>query len=282
LERRTVSLPNYLVIGAQRSGTTWLHELLGSHPRVYVPSRRKEIKYFSRFYDRGPDWYRGYFPKEDDAGRYDAIGEVTPTYLYKREVPDRIRQSLPNVRLLVILRNPADRAFSHYLMWVRSNNYRKSFEELLTENKGVFRYGLYGMWISRYLEVFDREALGVLIYEDAVRNVDETKRRVAEFLRTDAREFPPEGGRKRVGGSYVPRARWAYAASKRAGRWLQRKDMNWAVNLAKRSGATKMLGKRKQLPTLAEGTRAELLVRYQEDIALLEGLLDLDLSHWKS
>jgi hypothetical protein len=277
-----VSLPNYLVIGAQRSGTTWLHELLGAHPRVYVPNRRKEIRYFSRLYDRGEDWYRGYFPKDADAGRYDAIGEVTPTYLYKEEVPDRIREALPNVKLMLMLRNPADRAFSHYLMWVRSNNYRKSFEELLAENRGVFRYGLYGMWIANYLKVFDRDNFQVLIYEDAVKDVEGTKKRVAEFLGTSPDEFPHDAGYARVGGSFVPRARRAYAIAKSAGRWLQRNDINWVVNLTKRSGAKELFGKRRELPRVSEATRAELVSRYLEDISRLEGLFDLDLSHWKS
>lgn len=275
-----MSLPDYLVIGAQRSGTTWLHELLGSHPRIYVPTRRKEIKFFSHYYDRGLDWYRQFFPEEAQSANFDAVGEVTPTYLYKQDVPARIADSLPDARLLLMLRNPADRAFSHYLMWIRNNGYRKSFEDLLEEDRGPFRYGLYGMWLAEYLNYFDRSRFCILLYEDSVTEVDETKKAVAEFLGTPADCFPGEAGHRRVGESYVPKARGAFALAKRTARWLQRNDLDWTVNVAKR-GVKRVMGRSDDLPTFSPETRARLLERYQDDMARLSQDFDLDLSAWR-
>ena len=101
-------LPNFLCIGAQRAGTTWLYDLLASHPEVYVPSRRKEVHYFDWYYDRGLSWYTRFFPPQGEVARYRAVGEVTPDYLYDSTCPKHISETLPSVKLIAILCNPVD------------------------------------------------------------------------------------------------------------------------------------------------------------------------------
>lgn len=275
-----MSLPDFLVIGAQRSGSTWLHELLQSHPSIFMPQRRKEVQYFNKYYDRGLDWYRGFFPDGKQAGVYGAIGEATPTYLYKSGVPERISSALPDVKLLLILRNPADRAFSQFVMLSQNDDYRRSFEELLEENRGIFDYGLYGAHLSKFLRYFDRSRFCVLVYEHAVEHVEETKERVARFLDIVPERFPLQAGQRRVGGSYVPKARRAFALAKRAARWMQANDLDWPVNIGKRS-VKGFLGARERRPAFADETRSQLLVRYQDDIDLLAKQFDLDLSAWR-
>ena len=86
-----MSLPDFLVIGAQRAGTSLLHQILLGHPEVYVPRERKEVHYFDRYFERGVAWYEGYFPAADAARSYRAIGEITPDYLATEEAPARIQ-----------------------------------------------------------------------------------------------------------------------------------------------------------------------------------------------
>ena len=90
-----MSLPTFLVIGAQRAGTSLLHQILLAHPEVYVPRERKEVHYFDRYFERGVAWYEGYFPAADAARNYRAIGEITPDYLATEEAPARIHALLP-------------------------------------------------------------------------------------------------------------------------------------------------------------------------------------------
>src|SRR5262245_15946864 len=128
-----MTLPNFLVIGAQRAGTTLLHRILDLHPAVYMPYRRKEVHYFDWYYDRGPEWYSRFFPTGAEARRYRAIGEATPDYLFDARAPQRIRALLTDCRFVLSLRNPVDRAFSWYRFCLRSVNEQRDPEEFFSQ-----------------------------------------------------------------------------------------------------------------------------------------------------
>ena len=107
-------LPDFLVIGAQRSGTTTLYDLLVQHPDVRA-ARTKEVHYFDLHHDRGPAWYRSNFPLHMGSGdRPWLTGEASPLYLFHPLAAARAAAEVPDARLLAVLRNPVDRAFSHY------------------------------------------------------------------------------------------------------------------------------------------------------------------------
>jgi hypothetical protein len=113
------ALPSFLIIGAQRSGTTSLYKAIASDPLV-APPRVKEVHYFDKNYDKPELWYRSHFPTRralsftGPNGIPKLTGEATPDYLYYEEVPPRVRGLLPHARLVVILRDPVARAYSHY------------------------------------------------------------------------------------------------------------------------------------------------------------------------
>jgi len=115
-------LPDFLIIGAAKSGTTTLHGWLSEHPFV-MPAAEKEIHFFDYEYDRGVDWYRSHFPTKAAAdafakehGRPFLTGEASPSYISHQWAPARVAKTLPHVRLIVILRNPVDRAYSQFQM----------------------------------------------------------------------------------------------------------------------------------------------------------------------
>ena len=125
------SLPDYLIIGAQKGGTTSLYFLLGRHPQV-MRSLYKEVNYFERNYHRGVSWYRAHFPTEWAKRSAKAVtGEASPSYLGHREVPSRVRSLLPDCRLITLLRNPVDRMYSSYHHKVRLGHTSLPFEEWL-------------------------------------------------------------------------------------------------------------------------------------------------------
>lgn len=130
-------LPDFLVIGAQRCGTSSLYKWLEHHPDV-VASLRKETEFFSFRTTRGLDWYRGHFPSRRRRtlhrmrrGRDPLVFEATPNYLFHPDVPARAHAVVPDARLVVLLRNPVDRAYSHYRHMVRHGKEPLGFEEAI-------------------------------------------------------------------------------------------------------------------------------------------------------
>jgi hypothetical protein len=278
----SAGLPTFLVIGAQRAGTTLLHRVLEAHPEVFVPYRRKEVHYFDRYWDRGVDWYAQFFPPEDEAGRYRAIGEVTPDYLFEPQVPRLIHDLLPDCRLIVSLRNPVDRAYSSYLYSLRSRNERRSFAEVVSHGGEVVARGFYAQQLERYLQLFPRNALLVLIFEEIVESPREQFERIRDFLGLERSwEDPGALTQERVNPSEIPRFRAAFAHARRLGALLTRSDLDWVVRLTKRSGIHKLFGRRVATPPMAPSLRQWLQVLYCDEITALETMLGRELPSWR-
>ncbi len=178
---RLRALPDFLVLGAMKAGTSSLFHHLTRHPQVRGPYR-KEIHYFGlgRRAGRGLGWYRAHFPVRRGAAWL--TGEATPDYLYDPDVPARIREALPAIRLIAVLREPASRAVSHYFHEVRMGRETLPIEEAFAIEEARLahaaavgergretlhhacyrRRGLYAEQIERYLALFPRERLLIL------------------------------------------------------------------------------------------------------------------------
>ena len=123
-------LPDYLIIGAQKCGTGSLYRYLNQHPRI-KSGITKEVRFFDKYYNRGINWYRVFFPFKDLLGRKYLTGDATPRYLDHPHAPKRVKEIIPNVKFIVLLRNPIDRAYSMYNMRVSRGRETHSFEESL-------------------------------------------------------------------------------------------------------------------------------------------------------
>jgi len=132
-------LPNFLVLGIHKSGTTTLFQNLQKHPNILGPEN-KEVHYFNTYYG-STLWYKAHFPTKKQVENMilrDGIcrvGEATPDYLFHPMVPQRVKEILPNIKFLVVLRNPIDRAFSHYNKSLRRKKETLSFKEAVTMRK---------------------------------------------------------------------------------------------------------------------------------------------------
>jgi hypothetical protein len=192
-------LPDFVIIGAQKAGTTTIYRWLHEHPQVIAHA--KEIGYFSEHYRRGPDWYRSHFPLEWTRNRYIAehgrpmvTGEATPEYLLDPHTPARMARLIPEVKLIVSLRNPVDRAYSQFQM-----NRRRGLEPIASFSEALAledpRFGAAGAsgpvaradqsmstWthylgrghyaeaLLRWFEVFPRESFCILALSDLAEN----------------------------------------------------------------------------------------------------------------
>jgi len=134
-------MPDFLIIGATKSGTMSLYRMIASHPQV-MPAKSKECAFFNRdLYARplGGLWYRSHFPNVLHRhrlsrlhGRKILTGEATPNYLFSPHAPGRVKATLPDARLIVTLRNPVDRAYSAYCMHIRNNLESLTFEDAIS------------------------------------------------------------------------------------------------------------------------------------------------------
>ncbi|MGI8680927.1 MAG: sulfotransferase [Mycobacteriales bacterium] len=200
--------PSFLIVGAQKAGTTFLHQELLGHPQV-VAALTKEIQYFSDHFGRGPEWYSGFFPATAAAARYGSVvcGEATPNYLFHPLAASRIGAALPEAKVIVLLRDPVRRAFSQYLHERRlSHEPARSFDEALSLEQGrtagelqrlarepgyvsyAWRHhayrarGRYQEQLERLYEHIDPARVMVLVAEDMFAAPTATVARVVEFL----------------------------------------------------------------------------------------------------
>jgi hypothetical protein len=188
-------LPNFLVIGAMKAGTTSLHGYLRRHPQVFM-SRKKEPDFFvsggnAGAWDGGLPWYEELFA---DAGTALAVGEASISYtLYPRfeGVPARIAEVLPDVRLIYLVRHPIDRMVSHLWQEIRSGRETEpSIDKALLGNPSYLDASRYAMQIEQYLEHFQLERILVVKSEDLLSQRESTLGRIFAFLGADAGRMP--------------------------------------------------------------------------------------------
>jgi len=277
-----MTLPTFLGVGVLRGGTTWLHELLASHPAIYVPERRKEIFFFDLYYERGLEWYASFFPTERDVESYRAVGEITATYFYRPYAPERIARVPSITKLILMVRHPVERAYSHYGLMVKNGEYDGSFEECLIDCPYVIKQGFYSRYLENYYRYYDRHQILALIYELATADILETKKNLANFLDVSAEQFPPDSGTRRVNRSYITRLPFFYALAYKVAWELRYKwNLDGIVNMGKRLGIESLFGEGESFPPIRGETRRRLNALYKDEIEKLESLLELNLDCWK-
>jgi len=205
--------PDFIIVGAAKSGTTALFNHLCGHSRVSCPERR-EIHYFDVNYARGSLWYRSHFPLRYPIGPSGVItGESTPYYMLRPDVPARVAAELPSVRLIALLRNPVDRAYSHWAMLKRKGIERLSFEDALAREEKMlpeetrrvlsdpthdpsfhrlFSYRTRGLYLDQLLvwhAHVPRENMSVVISERLFSDPASVLPEITRFLRLP----PPDG-----------------------------------------------------------------------------------------
>ncbi len=275
--------PTFLGIGVPRGGSTWLYEVLDAHPEVYVSQLRKEVHFFDRSFDKGWAWYESFFPADEEAGRYKAVGEVTPHYLFSEEAMRRIRETPSVTRLITTLRDPVERAFSHYTWRIQHDNYRKDFRSFLADYPEAVEWGRYSGHLERCFGLFPREAVLALVCEHAFADVPGALRRIAEHLGIDAGRFPPGTGETKVNTASSPRSGGAYKFASRVGAFMRRHDLYWINEFAvNRLGVKRLLGRGgKGKPKLTPEDRAYASTLFEGETERVEALLGINLDVWR-
>ena len=213
---RLRQLPDFIIIGAGRAGTTALYSYLIQHPLIAAASTDNnesvaDLHFFEYIISNNIQWYKSHFPilfsKSNKHKNSFITGEYTSTYMYHPDVPKRIFNLLPKIKLIVILRNPIDKAYSTYQQQFRFGEYTTSFEDAINaefrridlnkdfpelnsnnydfENfvaQNIIRHGVYADYLETWLKIFDRKQILILNSDDLKKSTKETLRRVFNFL----------------------------------------------------------------------------------------------------
>lgn len=288
-------LPNFIVIGAAKAGTTSLHWYLAEHPAVFMTSV-KDPAYFAYGVDAdgrllwgNPDLhtfpirslseYERLFADADDAV---AIGEASTTYLECPQSAGRIRELLPGARILCTLRHPVERAYSDYLMYLRARGQRFDPARELTATSVWARpdshwmeIGRYHEQLSRYFDAFPRDQICVLLFDDLNRNPQKFVRDAYQFLDVDPTFLPDFDTPHAAGG--IPASLMLESLFTRGTRsalkpWVPQRAANWLRRLRGRT--------MRQAPRLPADLKQELTGHFRDDITKTSELIGRTLQHW--
>ena len=273
-----MTLPNFLILGAAKAGTTSLYHYMNEHPDAFM-SPIKETNYFCwqemparKVRVRSAEEYERLF---DGATTQHAVGEASPDYLNSALAVDRIASMLPGVKLIASLRNPADRAYSHYLDRVRGLLERDSVEKAMQPGTRYFDHGLYHSLLLPYMERFPANQIKVVLFDDLSATPLPVVQDLYAFLGIDA-SFQPALTRHNI--SKLPRSPVASALAGRAAKVIH--------NLLPPSMRYTGLFTRAQRilntdpPPLPPDLRRRMLDQYRDDITRTGTLIGRDLSHW--
>lgn len=277
-------MPYFIGIGAPRCGTTWIAKCIQSHPELYIPEGYKELHFFDgEHYDRGLDWYESFF---SNAKSHQKVGEFTPRYLREEMAPELIYKHYPHVKLLVCLRNPIDRAFSHYRYLRKFSDISPSFYKALFDDRyRILASGLFGEQLERYLHYFPKEQMLILYHDDFSRVQDKVIKELYTFLNVDSM-FTPEEMTERINPSQNVKLKGVTFLVMRTKKLIM--PMPVVRKIFKIMGFYKLGQIINKLNISSESFPVEVDPEsmkyiknfYLKDIVKLESLLEVDLSSW--
>jgi len=298
-------LPNFLIVGAAKAGTTALYNYLSQHPQIYMSSH-KEPKFFlsedKRGKFSGPDddlminkstitTLEEYEKLFSGAKEGMVIGEGSVWYLYDKKSPMRIKELIPNVKIIAMLRNPVDRAFSAFSHVIRDERETitefekalKAEEDRIKANwEPIWHYvraGFYYLQLKRYYDLFPRDHISVCLYDDFVTNPLQVIQNIFRFLEVDENFIPDVTTRINVSGKPKLAALHNFLIRPNKMKNMLKKIIPHSTRLAIKNRII-ITNLKKENSTIPPSTRRQLQALYRADIIKLQTLINRDLSSW--
>jgi hypothetical protein len=278
-------LPTFIGIGPGRAATSMIYEVLLQHAEISMARGTKETNYFSTEYHRGREWYENFFRYSLGAK---AVGEISTSYFYHADVPERIWKTVPTVRLFTCLRNPFDRLRSVYLYRKRSNQIPAyvSLEKAVMDYPDLVTDNYYATYLNRYFAYFRDDQILVSLYDDLLMAPEVFVQKLLSFLGVHS-EFDSRMTTKHINASAVPRSRWVGSVAAKTAKSLRQLGFFGVLDALKRSRLVRQLiltrisvDDRDYSLDLSQGTVRRLHQEWEPQINQLERLLGRSLQHW--
>jgi hypothetical protein len=288
---------DFIGIGASKSGTTWIAEVLGKHPEVYYPETRKELWYFNNrlpfdyktpnpHYGRPYLWYHEFFT---NAKVGQVCGEITPSYLSMPNTCEDIYKYNPDVKIFVVLRNPIDRTFSQYLFSQQNGiDSYNTFEEAIKSNPEKFiEESLYAKNIQRFYDIFPKNQVKVLFFDDLKKDKEIFLNELYQFLGVSS--FFEEEMNKRVNEGQQVKNKSIGRLIGKVQTLVYSKQLSFLIPIFKKTGIPSIIKRikkknmeiRTEKPVIEEATKKQLRELFFSDIEQLEVMTGRDLTSWK-
>lgn len=283
---------DFVGIGAQRSGTTWVAEKLNQHPNICV-SEPKEICYFNEKssyihnykndnYKKPFAWYKKRFIH---CKKSQIKGEFSTIYLFDSKAPKNIHKHFPNIKIIACLRTPIERAYSQYRVY--KNYYKlenRSFSKAVKEEEEYRKRGLYYKQLKRYLEYFNESQIHIVFLESIKSEPQRVIEDLYTFLGVNC-SFVPKGLEKPTNKNNIAKSTGLLQLMEFFSKLLIKLNLSWLIRTLKNLGLKKFIKRRitksYKPQKIDVATRQYLKKYYKNDIENLEKLLNKDLSHWK-
>jgi len=298
---KKIKKPDFFIVGAPKCGTTALYFYLRQHPQIFMPEVKEihffgsDLKFLHRKKKLTEDEYLSFFRDIKDEKR---IGEVSVWYLYSKKAAKEIKAFNPNAQIIIMLRNPVDMIYSNYFQFLYNENEElNSFEEALeAENdrkkgkripkkahfvQGLFyrETGKYYEQVKRYIEVFSRDKIHFIIFDDFVKRTAESYKQVLEFLNVDSTFIPSF---KKINSTKKARSQrlrrillfppgWLFFLTRIIPAKIGKKAFNFLIEINK---------KKFEKPKMNDNIRKELISYFKKDVLSLSELIQYDLSFW--
>ena len=272
-------LPSFFIIGPPRTGTSWIHQVL--RQRAILPKLTKETRFFDTHFNRGLNWYRAHFPRPVDNLH---IGEVAPTYFASPEARQRIKQLVPNAKIVCIFRDPVDRVLSLYRVKRAYGMIPWTFEQAILQDPELTESSRYATYLKAWQQDFGAEHVLATIYDDLRDQPQSFVNMLADFL-----EIPrfslSRSEMKSVHASESmthPRSYYRTRSATMVADWLKARRFGHFVSAVKKSPISKFfLGGGLAFSGISREVSITLQELFQEEVEELESMVQRDLSAWK-
>lgn len=276
---RIARRPDFIAVGPQRTGTTWLDEVMRGH--VGLPEGAKETDFFLRHYEKGLDWYLDYF-RNCRSDR--PLGEIDPNYFGAAEARERIARDVPRCRIICSFRDPAERAYSSYRVMRRDAWTRHSFEETVARNPVIRESSRYAHHLEDWQRMFGVERVLVCIYDDLEADPQAYLDRICAFIgiapiKLGESTAPTE----RVNAvTHAPRSRRLAQNARNARDWMRTHRWHRTLGALERGGVWRFcFGGGEAFPPLDPETEGRMREHFRPEVEALERMTGRDLSAWK-